>query len=168
MVGREQVTTVTISVEVGREVSGIKGQRDDSQQWIFPPPPAYINPLISCLFWTSHLLPTSYKFILYFTERSESTTFDHLSFSMASLHPHPPQYSELPTSDSIFNTVPAHDFGPEASPTDEDLLSIKSTQPDSAALNYPTTTISKSQAPKTTSGINGYRSPVESSWPLLW
>ena len=32
MVGREQVTTVTISVEVGREVSGIKGQRDDSQQ----------------------------------------------------------------------------------------------------------------------------------------
>jgi hypothetical protein len=134
------------------------------------------HPSTSCLYKPSHLLPllnfSSPSYIIqihpiFQRERSESTTFDHLSFSMASLHPHPPQYSELPTSDSIFNTVPAHDFGLEASPTDEDLLSIKSTQPDSAALNYPTTTISKSQAPKTTSGINGYRSPVESSWPLL-
>jgi hypothetical protein len=85
---------------------------------------------------------------------------------MASLHP--PEYSELPTSDHALDTTLPHDFGLEASNTAEDFLSINSTQPDSAALNYPTTTpISKSQAPQTTSGTNGYRSPSVSSWPLL-
>ena len=84
---------------------------------------------------------------------------------MSSLRP--PYYTKLPLRDNVLDNAAPLDFSLEVTLTADDLLSVKSTQPDSAALNYRTTTISKSQAPQTNSGTNGYRSPFESSWLLL-